>query len=120
MCLIIVKFLHFFGERYNEWLGLNSYIYSLNVDIDHTRTSMIRLIGVLNLVFNRIIEEIHNVVPSNSWVRVFLEQFPSREFSSSTVLVDDINVEMFLDTLSRNMQSNDSVELHGGWKLMWL
>ena len=61
------------------------------------RLLTIRLIGVLNSVFNRIIEEIHNVVPCNSWVRVFLERFPSREFSSSTVLVNDINAEMFLD-----------------------
>ena len=43
----------------------------------------------------------------------FFERFPSRELSSSTVLVDNINAEMFLDTLSRNIQSNDSIELNG-------
>ena len=95
-------------------MGSNSRVYSLNVDIDHSRTSMIRLIGILNSVFNRIFDEI-NVVPHNSWVRVFFEQFPSREFSS-TVLIEDINAEMFLDTLSRNIQSNYSIELNGGWE----
>ena len=109
------EILTFIGEQYNEQLSLNSRVYLLNIDIDHSRTSMIRLMGVLNLVFNRIIEEIH-VVPCNCWVRVFFERFPSREFSSSTVLVGDINTEMFLETLSRNIQSNDSIELNGGWE----
>ena len=42
------EILTFIGEQYNEQLGVNSHIYLLNVDIDHSRTSMIRLIGVLN------------------------------------------------------------------------
>ena len=78
---------------------------------------MIRSIGVLNSIFNQIIYKIHNVVPCNSWVRVFFEQFPSKEFSSSTVLVDNVNAKMFLDTLSRNLQSNDSIKLNGGWEI---
>ena len=60
------KILTFIGEQYNERLGVTILVYSLNVDIDRSRTSMIRLIGVLNSVFNRIIKEIHNVVPRNS------------------------------------------------------
>ena len=43
----------------------------------------------------------------------YFECFPSREFSSSTILVDNVNAEMFLDTLSRNLQSNDSIQLNG-------
>ena len=65
------EILTFVGEQYNERLGVTSCVYSLNIDIDHSRTSMIRSIGVSNLIFNRIIQEIHNVVPRNSWVRVF-------------------------------------------------
>ena len=86
-------------------MDVNSHVYLLNVDVSCSRTSMIRLISVLNSVFKRIIEEIHNVVPHNSWVRVFFQWFPSWEFSSSTVLVDNINAEMFLDMFSRNIQS---------------
>ena len=65
------EILTFIGEQHNELLDVNSQIYLLNIDIDRSRTSIIRLIGVLNLVFNRIIEEIRNVFPQNSWVRVF-------------------------------------------------
>ena len=71
------EILTFIGEQYNERLRLNSRVYLLNVDIDCSRTSLIRLIGVLNSVFNRMIEEIHNVVPCNCWVRIyFLRDFP--------------------------------------------
>ena len=58
------EILTFIGEQYNERLDVNSCIYSWNVDINCSGTS-IRSISVLNSVFNRIIEEIHNVVPCN-------------------------------------------------------
>ena len=62
------------------------------------------------------IKEIQHHAPLNSWVRVFLECFPTREFGTSTVHVGDIYNSMFMDTLSHNMQNNNAIEIDNGWE----
>ena len=47
---------------------------------------------------------------------MFLDCFPTREFGTSTVCVGDIDNTMFMDTLSCNIQSNDAIEVNGGWE----
>ena len=94
--------LAFVRSVYNERLRVTSHV------------TMNRLISILTNVFDRIIAEIRQYVPLNLWVRVFFN-FPTREFSTSTLLVNQIEKSMFMDTLSRNIQSNDAIG-----NVMWL
>ena len=47
---------------------------------------------------------------------MFFDHFRTREFATSTVRVGDINNSMSMDTLSRNMQSNDAIKIDNGWE----
>ena len=66
---------------------MTSHVCTSNVDLGSSRVTMNRLISILTNVFDRIIAEIHQYVPLNSWVRVFFDCFPTREFSTSTLQV---------------------------------
>ena len=62
-----------------------------------SRVTMNRLISILTNVFDRIIAEIRQYVHLNLWVRVFFDYFPTREFSTSTLQVNQIENSMFMD-----------------------
>ena len=47
---------------------------------------------------------------------MFFNCFPAREFSTSTLRVNQIESSMFMDMLSCNMQSNYAIQINGGWQ----
>ena len=99
---------------YNDRLRVSSCVYKLNVNLGESRITMNRLILVLSIVFDEMVKGIRHHAPSNSWIRVFLDRFLTKEFGTSTVNVGDVDNSMFMDTLSHNLQSNDAIEVNCG------
>ena len=91
-------------------------MYRLNFNLGESRVTKNRLILMLRNLFDEVIEEIWHHAPLNSWVIVFFNHFPTREFGTSTVCVGDIDNSMFMNTLSCNMQSNDTIEVNCEWE----
>ena len=77
---------------------------------------MNRLILLLRNLFDEVIEEIRRHALLNSWVRIFFDRFPTREFGTSTVRVGHIDNSMSMDKLLHNIQSNNGIEIDNGWK----
>ena len=65
----------------NDRLRLISHVYSLNVEINHSRFLMSMLIATSPNVLDRIVQEIEHRVPHDSYVRMFfLLSFSNESF----------------------------------------
>ena len=110
------KALTFVKSVYNDRSRVTSSVHKLNVNLGESCITMNRLILVLSKVFDEMVKEICHHAPSNLWVRVFLDRFPTGEFGTSTVCVGHVDNSMFRDMLSHNMQSNDAIEVDHRWE----
>ena len=108
--------LTFVESVYNDRLRVTSHVYKLNFNLGQSHVTMNMSILLLRNLFDEVIEEIRCHAPLNSWVRVFFDNFPTKEFGTSTVCVGDIDISMFMDMLLHNMQSNDAIEIDNGWQ----
>lgn len=73
--------------------------------------TVIDLEGLLH-VFQKIVELIRDV--NASIVKIFFDQFPERPFSTATLNVKDLTVDMLVNALAHHMQSNKFVTINDG------
>ena len=90
----------------------HSYTYRLVVRVND-RMSLLDVENLLKKVFARILEELHRYEGYS--VKLYFDKFPERPFSTATLNVNNLTVDMLFNALARHMQSNKAITLNEMW-----
>ena len=77
------------------------------------RMNLPDLESLLKKVFGRILKELRQY--DGDLVKLYFDKFPERPFSTATLNVNNLTVDMLFNVLSGHMQSNKSITLNGVW-----
>ena len=52
----------------------------------------------------------------STFMRIFFDKFPTREFTTATILKDDLTTKRLYEILNDHLQSNDSITTNRMWE----
>ena len=90
----------------------HSYTYRLVVRVNN-RMSLPDMENLLKKAFARVLEVLRQY--EGYLVKLYFDKFPERLFSTATLNVNNLTVEMLFNALAHHMQSNKSITMNGLW-----
>ena len=110
------------GSETMPRLSIVSEIFNHRINLSHEMKQYegipenIKLEDALKRFLDRLTEKAKSTVKSKtSHMRLFFDKFPTREFTTATVLKEDITSDRLYDILNDHLQSNSSELLEGDW-----
>lgn len=103
-------------SKHSERFKLISYVYALKAHF-HKSMNHVDMLNFFAKIFDKLIAVVNSLVKMHDdWVKLFLDEFPSRRFSTATIQAYKLTTSMLLEMLKRNMQRNDTIKVNGLWE----
>ena len=111
------------GTELMDRLGVVSEIFNFHLNIFHKMkeyegiSENVKLEDVLKRFLDKCVEISKATVKNKStFIRIFFDKFPTREFTTASILKDDLTTKRLYEILNDHLQSNDSITTNRMWE----
>ena len=118
----IVSYIPYNGSETMQWLGVVSEIFNYRINLQNKMKKYdgipenVKLEDASKRFLDCLTEKAKSTVKNKTArMRLFFNKFPTREFTTATVLKEDITSDRLYEILNDHLQSNASELLEGDW-----